>query len=482
MTQKNVKFAQRAATVALSSVLLSTPILTAVPSLVHAVATVTSTEQTTKNAAQLAAQQDVLAGNDSGTSLDPNGDTTYQADYAAEFTHGQQELKQGQVAADQDVTDQQPQNTSKPATATIYYNQGYDKEYAAALTAFKAGITAGHTAGYAQKAVQIDEQLGAIYRAGYKVGYAQGQAQQQAEANAAASQAANSQAPATSQAAKPVTSQAAQPAASTGSQTTSQASVATNNTAEASSTATSIATPAPNNNNGFSNDLTTADDSWLYPTGTPVASHSEFIKLFAKDAQKIAQAKGLYASVMIAQAALESNWGTSTLSLAPNYNLFGVKGSYQGHSALMATQEDNGFGQLYTINSNFKRYGDYKDSLVDYATLLRGGPGLAANYYAGTWKQNAKTYQAATKVLTGRYATDTKYNLKLNQIIATYHLTTYDQAPTASQTPKQVNFTATLKQRPQLKQILRGYFLTNVQPTQLNVKSQLLRTPIIWRL
>jgi flagellum-specific peptidoglycan hydrolase FlgJ len=231
--------------------------------------------------------------------------------------------------------------------------------------------------------------------------------------------------------------------------------------------------------------VTNSDDGWLYTTGTPVASHEEFIKLFAKDAQKIAQTKGLYASVMIAQAALESSWGTSTLSLAPNYNLFGVKGSFDGQSALMATQEDNGFGQLYTIKSSFKRYHNYKDSLTDYANLLRDGPGLASNYYAGAWKQNAKDYQAATKALTGRYATDTKYNLKLNQIIATYHLTKYDQAPTTQSTTasaKQVDFTATLKQKPQLKQVLHGYFLTNNHPAYLITKTNLLRTPIIWHL
>lgn len=38
----------------------------------------------------------------------------------------------------------------------------------------------------------------------------------------------------------------------------------------------------------------------------------------------------LYASVMLAQAALESGCGSSSLSLAPHCNLFGVKGTYKG--------------------------------------------------------------------------------------------------------------------------------------------------------
>ncbi len=38
----------------------------------------------------------------------------------------------------------------------------------------------------------------------------------------------------------------------------------------------------------------------------------------------------LYASVMIAQAILESGGGQSRLSQAPYFNLFGIKGTYQG--------------------------------------------------------------------------------------------------------------------------------------------------------
>ncbi len=35
----------------------------------------------------------------------------------------------------------------------------------------------------------------------------------------------------------------------------------------------------------------------------------------------------------------ESGWGASTLSKAPNYNLFGIKGSYNGQSVYMDTWE-----------------------------------------------------------------------------------------------------------------------------------------------
>ncbi len=50
-----------------------------------------------------------------------------------------------------------------------------------------------------------------------------------------------------------------------------------------------------------------------------------FIAEIATYAQPIAQANDLYASVMIAQAVVESGWGSSALSQAPYYNLLGLK-------------------------------------------------------------------------------------------------------------------------------------------------------------
>lgn len=46
--------------------------------------------------------------------------------------------------------------------------------------------------------------------------------------------------------------------------------------------------------------------------------------------RQIGQDYNIYASVLIAQAILESNSGQSGLSQAPYYNFFGIKGSYNG--------------------------------------------------------------------------------------------------------------------------------------------------------
>ncbi|EUJ27207.1 autolysin [Listeria floridensis FSL S10-1187] len=151
-----------------------------------------------------------------------------------------------------------------------------------------------------------------------------------------------------------------------------------------------------------------------------------FINQISNSASQIAGANDLYASVMIAQAILESAYGTSMLGSAPNFNLFGIKGSYNGQSVLKQTYEDDGKGNLYLVNAYFRKYPTYHQSLEDYARVIKGGPSWNSNYYAGVWKSNTKSYLDATKALTGTYATDTSYSVKLNNLIKTYNLTQFD--------------------------------------------------------
>lgn len=156
-----------------------------------------------------------------------------------------------------------------------------------------------------------------------------------------------------------------------------------------------------------------------------------FIQVIGKDAQAIAWQEDLYASVMIAQAILETGSGNSQLARPPYHNLFGIKGSYQGENVSFKTQEDKGNGQLYTIQAVFRRYPSYKESLGDYAALLKNGLSGNTSFYQGTWKSTAATYQEAAKALTGKYATDTSYDKKLIALIKAYKLNSYDQNPEA---------------------------------------------------
>lgn len=168
--------------------------------------------------------------------------------------------------------------------------------------------------------------------------------------------------------------------------------------------------------------------AWSYEGDPSVAPRSytvnlttaKLIAVIGEPARQLAQEHDLYASVMIAQAILESGSGGSGLSQPPYFNLFGIKGSYKGESVTMATQEDDGSGSYYTIDAAFRSYPSYRESLADYAELLSGP------YYAPARKAHAATYVEACDYLQGTYATSTSYSAALRGIIEAYDLTRYD--------------------------------------------------------
>lgn len=148
---------------------------------------------------------------------------------------------------------------------------------------------------------------------------------------------------------------------------------------------------------------------------------TKFIAVIGEPARKLAAENDLYASVMIAQAILESASGNSGLASAPYFNLFGIKGSYRGQSVTMSTQEDDGSGSYYTIDAAFRSYPSYRESLSDYVDLL------STEYYAPAHKSRTASFVDACDYLQGTYATSTSYSASLQDLIDTYDLTRYDE-------------------------------------------------------
>ncbi|MBO0423567.1 glucosaminidase domain-containing protein [Enterococcus plantarum] len=163
-------------------------------------------------------------------------------------------------------------------------------------------------------------------------------------------------------------------------------------------------------------------------------SQQAFIDSIGYSASSVADANDLYASVMIAQALLESSYGTSGLAAAPNYNLFGVKGSYGGQTVYMPTSEYLN-GQWVTMTEPFRSYPSYTESFQDHANVLKTTLASSGDYhYSGVWKSNTTSYMDATAALAGRYATDPNYAGKLNWLIQAYGLTAYDSGNSATVT------------------------------------------------
>ncbi len=162
------------------------------------------------------------------------------------------------------------------------------------------------------------------------------------------------------------------------------------------------------------------EDKQVYQPQQPSAIQAKFINRIAPAAQQIGREYDLYPSIIIAQAALESDWGCSTLGKAPNNNLFGVKGYFARQTVAQPTTEYDDQGHKFQVVSNFRQYASEYEALRDYAQTLE------APLYQGVHRQNTKDYRDATRALCGRYATDPEYDRKLNQLIDTYRLTKYD--------------------------------------------------------
>ncbi len=208
-----------------------------------------------------------------------------------------------------------------------------------------------------------------------------------------------------------------------------------NNNSSGTSTNNSTATEQPSSSgdsgssagsgsSGSSSQWTYSGNNSYTPKNIGVSlTTTKFIAVIGEPARKIARENGLYASVMIAQAILESGSGNSSLSSMYN-NIFGIKGRYNGDGVVMRTSEDDGTGHNYSISSVFRSYPTLADSLSDYADLLTNSMG---SFYSPTWKANTQSYIDACNYLEGHYATDTSYSEKLQDLINTYDLTRYDK-------------------------------------------------------
>lgn len=148
-----------------------------------------------------------------------------------------------------------------------------------------------------------------------------------------------------------------------------------------------------------------------------------FIKKVAPIAESEQQQNHVLASITIAQAALESDWGQSELSQKYN-NLFGVKGT--GTNSAMMTTKEYVNGQWITVKASFAVYSSWAASIEAHTKLLVNGLEDDPNHYQQVI--NASNYEEAAEALQANgYATDPNYAQKLIAIIQKYKLYQYDR-------------------------------------------------------
>lgn len=133
---------------------------------------------------------------------------------------------------------------------------------------------------------------------------------------------------------------------------------------------------------------------------------SPFLKAMVPAALAIQEKYGLPAEVILAQAALESNWGKAAIG---TYNVFGIKGKGSLGSLAKPTREF--LGGLWTrMVDRFAHFASYEEAFEAYARLLQRGRLKSCLEH----KEDPVRFARA---LQGTYATDPRYAAKLISVM-----------------------------------------------------------------
>jgi flagellar protein FlgJ len=140
------------------------------------------------------------------------------------------------------------------------------------------------------------------------------------------------------------------------------------------------------------------------------SSPEAFVRSLWPHAQKTAAELGVPAKALVAQAALETNWG-KRLAGGSSHNLFGIKAGAQwlGGKVSAATHEFVD-GVRVAQRAAFRAYHSAADSFADYAKLLSGPRYAAARGTGDDTRRFAQALQHAG------YATDPSYAAKIAAI------------------------------------------------------------------
>lgn len=137
-------------------------------------------------------------------------------------------------------------------------------------------------------------------------------------------------------------------------------------------------------------------------------------KVFAQ--ARLVNTHGLFMSVLLAQAALESGWGTSALASKYN-NLFGVKAgsTWKGETVNLSTREViNGSSQ--NVIAKFRVYPSWRASIQDRCNLLQSLSRYKAALNATSADEQATLLQAAGYATATNYAQSLINTMKANNL------------------------------------------------------------------
>jgi peptidoglycan hydrolase FlgJ len=148
------------------------------------------------------------------------------------------------------------------------------------------------------------------------------------------------------------------------------------------------------------------------------AQQADFARTLWPDAQQAARQLGVNPVTLLAQAALETNWGRSMpqdASGGTSNNLFGIKASpgWNGPAVSSSTHEYSG-GIASTVKAQFRSYASAGECFQDYVDLLKSSPRYAAALGTGN-----DIHAFGSALQQGGYATDPAYASKLTAVAGT---------------------------------------------------------------
>lgn len=147
-----------------------------------------------------------------------------------------------------------------------------------------------------------------------------------------------------------------------------------------------------------------------------------FIALLYPTAKQVQKDTGIPASFTIAQAAVESGWGTSQQCLK-DFNYFGIKaiGGWTGDAEMWQTREVVNGHSVYVMAA-FRKYPNLIAGLEDHSKFLTDNP-----RYNPAFLHKDDSCAFAQAVADAGYATDPHYAQTIIGIINGHNLKQYDK-------------------------------------------------------
>jgi len=149
--------------------------------------------------------------------------------------------------------------------------------------------------------------------------------------------------------------------------------------------------------------------------GVDDAQRRRFIEEMQPHAEMAARELGVDPRNVIAQAALETGWGTHLPAdgRGDSHNYFGIKaGSRWTGASVDADTTEYTAGAAGTERARFRAYGSVAENMEDYVRVLRDNPRYAAALGTGS---DARAF--ANALQRGGYATDPDYASKLLSVV-----------------------------------------------------------------